>query len=153
SGGRPWPQHHVRGTESNARGAGRVPVEVAGVGGALPRRRARAAIRAVRNRGIGSFGRANHSKGLSMLRPFATLGFVAAATVPLAAQYSTGFETIVASPGGTAMAGQDAFFVPPVAGSVDGAAYTYAGNTLAIPVNPNGGANFWAGVSLGGTSL
>src|SRR5262249_24593404 len=86
---------------------------------------------------------------LPMLRSFAALGIVAAATVPLAAQYSTGFETVVASPGGTAMAGQDGFFVPPVTGSIDGAAYTYAGNTLGIPVNPNGGANFWAGVSIG----
>jgi hypothetical protein len=88
-----------------------------------------------------------------MLRLFAALGIVAATTVPVAAQYSTGFETVVASPGGTAMAGQDGFFIPAVAGSVDGAAYTYAGNTLGIPVNGNGGANFWAGVSLGGTSL
>jgi len=75
-------------------------------------------------------------------------------TVALAAQgYSTGFETLLAAPVGVPMAGQDGYFVPPVAGSIDSACYTYVGNTLGIPANPNGGLNFVAGNSLGGTSI
>ncbi|MEO6595004.1 MAG: hypothetical protein ABIP94_09665, partial [Planctomycetota bacterium] len=58
----------------------------------------------------------------------------------LAAQgYTTNFESFAASAAGTPCAGQDGFYVPAVAGSLDGALYTYAGNTLGVPVNPNGG--------------
>jgi hypothetical protein len=70
-----------------------------------------------------------------------------------AAQYGTDFEAFTASALGTPCAGQDGFYVPAVAGSIDGNLHTYAGNTLGIPANTNGGANFWAGVSAGGTAF
>lgn len=74
----------------------------------------------------------------------------------LAAQgYTTNFEgpAFLASPAGTAAAGQDGFYVPAVAGSIDGALFTYAGNALGVPANPNGGASFWGGLSAGGTAF
>src|SRR5690606_17628713 len=71
----------------------------------------------------------------------------AACLSPLLAQgYSTDFEALNASASGTIITGQDQFFVP-VAGSIDGLVVTYAGNTLGVPVNPNGGNNFYAGIS------
>lgn len=71
----------------------------------------------------------------------------------LAQGYATNYESFSASPTGTPCAGQDGFYVPAVAGSIDGNIHTYAGNTIGIPTNPNGGANFWAGVSAGGTAF
>lgn len=66
--------------------------------------------------------------------------------------YSTDFENSAASSAGTPAAGQDLFYVPAVAGTIDGAIYTYP-NALGITPNPLGGANFWAGVSQGGTAF
>ena len=66
---------------------------------------------------------------------------------PLAAQgYSSGFEALNASAAGTIITGQDQYYIP-VAGSLDGLVVTYAGNTLNVPTNPNGGNNFYAGIS------
>jgi len=82
--------------------------------------------------------------------------FLAAVTplASLAAQgYSTNWETFIASPAGTPCSGQDGFYIPPVAGSIDANIHTYAGNTLGIPANPNGGLNFWGGQSAGGTAF
>lgn len=86
------------------------------------------------------------------MRPFALLCLVPSLTSALVAQvgYSTDFESFTASPGGTPCAGQDGFYVPAVAGSIDANVYTYAGNTLGVPVNPNGGANFQAGRAITG---
>ncbi|MBM4060833.1 MAG: hypothetical protein FJ265_07025 [Planctomycetes bacterium] len=84
--------------------------------------------------------------------PAVCLVFVLAAS--LAAQgYATGFEapTFNASAAGTIITGQDGFYLP-VAGSTDGLVFTYAGNTLNVPANPNGGANFYAGAAAGGTA-
>lgn len=64
----------------------------------------------------------------------------------LAAQYHQNMETLTASPTGSILTGQDGFYIP-TAGGYDGNVYTYAGNPLGVPVNPNGGANFYAGVS------
>lgn len=71
---------------------------------------------------------------------------------PTAAQFSTGFEppTYTGSPSGTPCAGQDSFYVPPVAGSIDGNIFTYAGNTLGVPANPTGGVQFYAGMAVTG---
>jgi hypothetical protein len=81
---------------------------------------------------------------LSSIRNFAaTAALLAAAAAN--AQYTTGFEdpAFNGSPAGTALAGQDGFFVP--AGSqVDGECYPYDGNDLGIVSNPNGGAQFIA---------
>src|SRR5262245_45149939 len=72
----------------------------------------------------------------------------------LAAQgYSTNWETFTASATGTPCSGQDGFYIPAVAGSIDANIFTYAGNTLGIPANPNGGLNFWGGQSAGGTAF
>lgn len=65
----------------------------------------------------------------------------------LAAQgYSSDFESLTASPAGSLLTGQDGYYVP-VAGSIDVNVFTYAGNSLNVPVNPRGGNNFCAGVS------
>jgi len=64
--------------------------------------------------------------------------------------FSTDFEAFLASPTGTPSAGQGGFYIPPVAGSLDGAIFTYVGNSLGIPPNPNGGANFYCGVGTTG---
>ena len=84
------------------------------------------------------------------------LSLLAAVTpfASLAAQgYSTDFETLTASQVGTPCAGQDGFYVPAVAGSIDGAIYTYTGNTLGLAANPFGGSNFWGGLSAGGSAF
>ena len=67
--------------------------------------------------------------------------------------YDTGFEGFYCSPSGWPLAGQDGFSVPAVAGSIDSNCYTYWGNILGVPQNPNGGSSFVAGRSLGGTSF
>src|SRR5690606_28849344 len=51
-----------------------------------------------------------------------------------------------ASPAGDLITGQDGFYAP-VAGSLDRRIFTYAGNPLGVPQNPNGGASIYAGVS------
>jgi hypothetical protein len=87
------------------------------------------------------------------MRRYASASSFLAFLGSLAAQYSTNFETFAAAAAGTPCAGQDGFYVPPVAGSIDGNIHTYAGNTLGVPVNANGGANFWGGLSAGGTAF
>src|SRR5688572_3197243 len=91
------------------------------------------------------------------MRPPASVLCSLLALVPVASLtaqgYSTDFETFVAAPAGTACAGQDGFYIPAVTGSIDGAIYTYAGNTLGLAQNPFGGANFWGGLSAGGTAF
>lgn len=86
--------------------------------------------------------------------PVPTLCLISSLLVSsLAAQgYTTDFEspTFLAAPVGVLCAGQDGFYVPPVAGSGDGSIYTYQLNTIGVPTNPNGGANFYAGVGLVG---
>jgi hypothetical protein len=77
------------------------------------------------------------------------LTLLALASAAAAQGYITSFETFTASAAGTPMAGQDGFYIPAVAGSIDGAMYTYAGNPHGVPANPNGGAQFWAGASQG----
>ncbi|HEX6810225.1 MAG TPA: hypothetical protein VF384_01260 [Planctomycetota bacterium] len=81
---------------------------------------------------------------LSALVPFASLA---------AQGYTTDFEAFLAAPAGTPCSGQDGFYIPAVAGSIDGNLHTYAGNTLGVPVNPVGGSIFWGGLSAGGTAF
>src|ERR1051326_2643002 len=71
------------------------------------------------------------------------------------ADFVTGFEppTYSASAAGNPMAGQDGWYVPAVAGSIDHSAMTYAGNAYGIVNNPTGGLQFDSGRSLGGTSI
>lgn len=71
-------------------------------------------------------------------------------TAPLAfAQYSQDFEGLVGSPTGVILTGQDFFYLP--AGSADFLVYTYAGNVLGVPQNPEGDVQFAAGTGPGGT--
>jgi hypothetical protein len=63
------------------------------------------------------------------------------------AQYATGFEGLTASATGTTLTGQDSFYLP--AGSIDFKAFTYAGSSLGVPANPNGGSVFVAGTGPG----
>jgi hypothetical protein len=73
-----------------------------------------------------------------------------ASTLTAQIGYISGFETLTATPGGTPAAGQDGYYIPPVASTFDGAFYTYAGNTIGVPVNPNGGSVFYAGIGVSG---
>ena len=78
------------------------------------------------------------------------LCLLAVLAVPVVAQgYSTDFESFTASPTGDPCYGQDGFYIP-VAGSLDGFLYLYPLNPLGVPQNPNGGAIFYAGHSVGG---
>jgi hypothetical protein len=69
--------------------------------------------------------------------------------------FATGFEPplYTGSPTGTSINGQDAWFTPPVAGSIDGFVFTAEGNSLGIPPAPQGGEQFLAGTSGGGTAF
>jgi hypothetical protein len=64
-----------------------------------------------------------------------------------AAQFATDFENqpYIGSGAGTALTGQDGFYLPPVAGSIGFDVHTYTGNTLGLPVNPTGGEQFVGG--------
>lgn len=78
------------------------------------------------------------------------LAALAAITPALSAQYVSDFESLTASAAGTLLTGQDGYYLPAVASSVDWNAYTYAGNTMGVVTNPNGGGNnFIAGVAPG----
>lgn len=79
------------------------------------------------------------------LLPIAVCAMIAPA---LTAQYVSDFEALTASATGTLLTGQDGYYIP-VAGSIDWNVYTYAGNTMGVVANPNGGTNFIAGVSPG----
>ena len=65
------------------------------------------------------------------------------------AQYTSDFEALSASAAGTAVTGQDGYYVPAGTTSVDFLAFTYAGNALGLPQNPTGGNQFIAGTGPG----
>ncbi|MBC7772585.1 MAG: hypothetical protein H7210_08845 [Pyrinomonadaceae bacterium] len=67
--------------------------------------------------------------------------------------FCTDFEspTFVGSGGGTTINGQDSWFTPAVAGSIDGLVFTEGKNAFAIPRNPTGGNQFLGGRSGGAT--
>ncbi|MDY7107664.1 MAG: hypothetical protein SYC29_03415 [Planctomycetota bacterium] len=65
------------------------------------------------------------------------------------AEYASDFEGLDASPAGTLLTGQDAYYLPPDTDSVDWYAYTYDGNVLQIVDNPCGGAQFVGGTGPG----
>jgi len=66
------------------------------------------------------------------------------------AEYESGFETIVGSPAGTVLTGQDGFYLPVGSLSVDYLVYTYSGNALGLPQNPTGGLQFVGGTAPDG---
>lgn len=65
--------------------------------------------------------------------------------------YVSGFEGLAGSPDGTVLTGQDAFYIPGGTDSVDFFVYTYAGNALGLPQNPDGGMNFVGGTGFAGS--
>ncbi len=66
------------------------------------------------------------------------------------AQYESGFESLYGTPEGIVLTGQEGYYIPSGTTSVDFKVYTYAGNVLAYPQNPEGGNQFIAGVGPGG---
>ncbi len=60
------------------------------------------------------------------------------------ADYQSGFENVVGSPGGTVLTGQDGYYIPAGTDSVDFLVYTYQGNVLGLPQNPTGQDQFVA---------
>lgn len=85
-----------------------------------------------------------------MKRAFLVAALAGAICAAASADIFTGFEDYNASAGGTVLSGQQGWTLP--TGSVDHKVYTYAGNTLNVPQNPEGGNNFIAGVSQGATT-
>jgi hypothetical protein len=71
-------------------------------------------------------------------------------TAPSFSQFAEDFETHLAAASGMPNAGQNGWYVPAVASSLDGSAYTYSGNLLGLPTHPGGGANFAGGTNTGG---
>jgi hypothetical protein len=66
------------------------------------------------------------------------------------ADYTSGFETLIGSPGGTILTGQDGYYLPAGTTSVDFLVYAYVGNTLGLPLNPTGGLQFIGGTGPAG---
>lgn len=65
------------------------------------------------------------------------------------AQYSQDFNGLNGSAGGTVLTGQDGFYIPDGTDSVDFDVYTYDGNTMGLPQNPDGGTQFAGGIGPG----
>ncbi len=75
--------------------------------------------------------------------------FVVCAVAVAQAQYSSDYESVVASDTGVILTGQDGYYIPGGTSSIDYLAYKYAGNALGIAANPNGGEQFVAGTGPG----
>jgi hypothetical protein len=73
------------------------------------------------------------------------------ACAPASAQHSDDFETgYTASATGVVLNGQNGYYLPSAAGSLDGFCFTYAGNALGMDPNPTGGDIFVGGTGPGG---
>lgn len=81
-------------------------------------------------------------RGIVLSSAFVGLAAALFAVAPAHAQYTSDFENLNASAGGTILTGQDNFYLP---SGVDFNAYIYAGNTLGVVQNPAGGKQFVAG--------
>lgn len=84
---------------------------------------------------------------VSVLGAIALLFCVAAVA---SAQYDDNFEYYSGSAAGVVLTGQGGYYIPSGTTSVDFKVYTYAGNALGIPQNPEGDAQFIAGSGPGG---
>jgi len=94
------------------------------------------------------------SKLASVTRPRAVAACLLGAAVLLllpsaGAEYITGFEDLSAAYNGVILTGQDGYYLP--TGSVDWYVFTYASNTLGLPANPTGGAQFIGCTGPGGS--
>lgn len=65
------------------------------------------------------------------------------------ADYVSDFEGLAAFPDGFPLTGQDNYYIPSGTTSVDYLVYTYPGNTLGLPMNPDGGLKFVGGTGPG----
>lgn len=86
--------------------------------------------------------------GCSAIALALTLAACGAAT----AQFSSQFEppAYAGAAGGIQLNGQDGFYNPDPPNSISALVYTYAGNALGLPVNPDGGEQFVAGTGPAG---
>jgi hypothetical protein len=75
----------------------------------------------------------------------ASIGALIAACGAAQAQYTFETPTYTGSAAGTIVTGQDGWYLPPVAGSQDGNVFSYTGNALGFPPNPNGSGQFEGG--------
>ncbi len=84
--------------------------------------------------------------------PAIALAFALAACGAATAQFSSQFEppTYAGSADGIELNGQDGFYNPIPPDSISALVYTYAGNALGLPVNPDGGEQFVAGTGPAG---
>jgi hypothetical protein len=80
--------------------------------------------------------------------PFAGLALLSVCGSAQAQAFSANFESPAynGSSSGVLTTGQQGWYLPAVASSVDHNIYTYAGNTFGIVANPNGGLQFDAGM-------
>jgi hypothetical protein len=92
------------------------------------------------------------NRALCLVRPAAALALVVASGAAHGQAYSSNFEAplYTGSAAGTVVSGQDGWYLAPVAGSVDGLVFTYAGNAFGVANNPNGGAQFEGGMATTG---
>jgi len=103
------------------------------------------------SRGTPSSERARPRGGAAACVWLAALGVA----VPVArAQFASDFEPpFIGSAAGTSINGQQNWFTPLVAGSIDGLVVTYAGNAFGLPANSDGGDQLLVTRSGGGTSF
>ncbi len=85
-------------------------------------------------------------------RPAIALALAMAACGAATAQFSSQFEPPIyaGSPAGIELNGQDGFYNPDPPNSISALVYTYAGNALGLPVNPDGGEQFVDGTGPAG---
>lgn len=87
-------------------------------------------------------------KLVSASAALAVLGILALAPAAMA-QYQQDFDGLSGSPSGVVLTGQDGYYLPNGTGDTDFLVYTYAGNSLGIVQNPEGGSQFIAGTGPG----
>ena len=98
-------------------------------------------------------GQASHNSKRSYISSITSIVAMLVVGQVASAQYTSDFEAplYTGTANGDTITGQDGFYIP-VAGSQDGLVYTYKGNALGLPQNPNGGSQF-AGVTGGDPAL
>ena len=87
----------------------------------------------------------------SFVKVATALAFLGMLMIPLraSADYVQDFEGLSASPSGVSLTGQDGYYLPPSTTSTDFMVYTYAGNSLGVVQNPEGGSQFIGGTGPG----
>ncbi len=75
-----------------------------------------------------------------------SVAIIAACSGSAMAQYGTKLDGLNGDPMGVVLTGQDGWYLP-AAGGTDHKVYTYAGNSIGVPNNPNGGTQFAGAIS------